>query len=300
MTPLTRDACAAVLVLAGCAGGGAVRPEVEALRAEVRALHEENDELSRKVDVLSGQMDLVTARLARGAEGHRAEAASPPRAVEDPGAIPRDLAVVKIVPPAAAVPEPSPAIPTRVIIATGIPRSSSPAAPATPRSAPSVPTTVAIAEPDSARLDALTRPGRRALSAEADAELRAARRRAGLERAHALEGFAARYPRHGAADNALVEAAEAYASAGIDEAACAIVRRVVDEYPAGDAMSDALERLAACEARRGRPDAERRLLQRIVGDYPSTTAATRAGARLATISGHAGATPAAGPARSAP
>ena len=255
-----------------------MREDVDALRAELRALRQDNDELARKVGALSGRMDLVTARLTRGAEARAAEApvAAPPSpaVAEGAGAIPRDLAVVKIAPPV-----------------IGDPRAA--------RSAPSIPTLVAIAEPDAAKLDALARPSRRELASEADAELRAARRRTGIDRAHALEGFAARYPRHGAADNALVEAAEAYAAAGNDEASCAVARRIPDEYPAGDAVSDALERLAGCEARRGRPEAERRLLQRIVSDYPSTPAANRAGARLATISGHASATPA-GPARSGP
>ncbi|BDG05925.1 tetratricopeptide repeat protein [Anaeromyxobacter oryzae] len=275
MTTFARDACAALLVLAGCAGSGAVRQQdVDALRAELREARRENENLARKVDALSARMDLVTARLTRGAVAE-------PRAVEPAAAapygsvVPPDLAVVKIAPPA------------------GAPRAA--------RAAPPVPTAVSISEPDARKLEALARPSRRELAAEADTELRAARRLAGLERAHALEGFAARYPRHGAADNALLEAADAYADSGKDDAACSLARRVSEEYPAGDAMSDALERLAACEGRRGAGDAERRLLQRVVTEYPSTPAATRAGARLATISGHAGANaPGAGPARSAP
>ena len=97
----------------------------------------------------------------------------------------------------------------------------------------------------------------------------------------------ARYPRHPAADNALVESAAAYAAAGREEAACAVAQRAADEYPAGDAMSAALERLAGCEARRGVPDAERRLLERIVSEHPGSPAARRAGARLAQVSGSA-------------
>ncbi|GAO04264.1 tol-pal system YbgF family protein [Anaeromyxobacter sp. PSR-1] len=190
--------------------------------------------------------------------------------------VPPDLQVVKLAPPRA-----------------------SPARSA--RAAPPVPTAVRIAEPDPARLDALALPGGRGIAAEADGELRAARRKGGLDRAHALEDFTARYPRHPAADNALLESAEAYAAAGRNEAACALVRRTADEYPAGDAMSAALERLAACAARLGRADEERSLLRRLVDDYPGTPAAQRAGGRLGQLSARAGdASPAAAPTRSAP
>ncbi|HTN53873.1 MAG TPA: tetratricopeptide repeat protein, partial [Anaeromyxobacter sp.] len=155
-------------------------------------------------------------------------------------------------------------------------------------------------DPDPDRLEALARPGHRGLLAEAEAELAAARRKEGIARAHALEDFAARFPHHAAADNALVEASAAYAGEGKDEPACRLAQRVVDDYPAGDAISDALERLAACEARRGSPEAERRILSRLVIEYPSTPAAERAGARLATISGNGADDSPARPARSGP
>jgi TolA-binding protein len=278
LSTISRDACVALLVLAGCAGVGPVRGDLDALRAEVRALRRDNEELARKVDALSGRMDLVTARLTRAPAAEASPSAAPSAAssaASSGGDVPRDLAVVKISPPAAT--------------------------PRAGRAAPPIPTAVPIAEPDPARLDALARPSRRELAAEADTELRAARRRDGVARAHALEDFTERYPRHPAADNALLEAAEAYAAADKDEAACALARRIPTEYPAGDAMSDALERLATCESRIGMRDAERRLLDRVVTDYPSTAAATRARARLATISGQTGAiAPGAGPARSAP
>jgi hypothetical protein len=174
--------------------------------------------------------------------------------------------------------------------------------PSAPRAAgtpPPVPTTVPIAEPDPERLEALSRRGARDIAAEADGELKRARRRSGVDRAHALEEFAVRYPRHASADNALVEAAAAYADVSHDEAACTLARRATDDYPAGDALSEALERLAWCESRRGSGDAERRLLERLVAEFPRTPAAERAGTRLATISGRTGDTPE-GPARSGP
>ncbi len=270
MGTFSRDACAALLVLAGCAGGGAqARQDLDDVKAELRSLRRDNEELARKVDALQGRVDVMTARLTRGPEASRAEplpAAAPPAAA----LVPPDLAVVRVTPHVA-------------------------------RAAPPVPVAVPISEPDPRKLEQLARPSRRELSADAEAELRAARRKDGVDRAHALEDFASRYPRHASADNALVEAAEAYAAAGLPDAACAVGRRVVDGYPAGDAMSDALERLAWCESRRGAAEAERRLLERLVTEYPRTPAAQRAAVRLATIPGSAGDTPSAAvPARSSP
>jgi outer membrane murein-binding lipoprotein Lpp len=261
-----RETFAALLLLAGCAGGGdAARRDVDALRAEVRSLRSDNEDLSRKLDALSARVEVISARLAT-----RAPAAP---AKEEAPVIPRDLAVVRVEPQAPAAPR--------------------------SRTPPPVPTSVPIAEPDPERIEALSRRGARDIGAEADGELRRARQRDGLDRGHALEEFAARYPRHASADNALVEAAEAYAEGSRAEAACALARRAADDYPAGDAMSGALERLAWCESRRGARDAERRLLERLVAEFPRTPAAERAGTRLATISGRTGDTPD-GPARSGP
>jgi TolA-binding protein len=237
---------------------------VEALRAEIEALRRDNEELARKVETLSGRLDVVGARLARPAAGPAPELR--PGAVVAP-----DLAVVKLAPGNGARREP-----------------------------PGVPTTVPIAEPDEAKLEALARRSGREIATEAQAELARARRKTGIDRAHALEDFAGRYPRHPSADNAMVEAAQAYADAGRDDAACALLRRVPEDYPAGDAVPDALELLAACEARRGAPEAERRLLDRLVHDYPRSPAAERAGKRLAASPGRPGDPPAAGPARSGP
>lgn len=264
------DVCAALLLLAGCAGTDAVRRDHETLRAEVRALRDENETLSRRVEALTARVDALAARTARPPQ-----VPAPARDEAEKPVIPPDLAVVRVEPKA-----PAPA-------------------PRAPRVPPPVPTAVAIGEPDPDRLDALSRKGGRDLAAEADAELRRARGRTGELRAHALEDFARRYPRHPSADNALVEASAAETELGRAEAACTLARRAADDYPAGDALADALERLAWCESRRGARDAERRLLERLVTEFPRTPAAERAGTRLATISGHAGATPD-GPGRSGP
>jgi TolA-binding protein len=257
-------ALVAALSALGCAGGAAtLRPDLDALRAEVAALRQENAALARKVEVLSSRVDAVAARSARPpAEVPKAEAAAPPLVIPD-------LAVVRVSPPSKPV-----------------------------RSPPPLPIAAPIQEPDPERVEAISRRSGREIGAEAEAELEAARRKTGLDRARALETFAGRYPRHPGADNALVDAASAYAEAGRDDAACALARRAGDDYPAGDAVSEALEVLAACLSRRGAVEAERRLLERLVSEFPRTPAAERAEHRLAALS-RAG-PPADAPARSAP
>jgi hypothetical protein len=270
----TEAALAAVLLVSGCAAGtSATRAELDALRAEVVALRGDGRELARAVDGLSSRVDVLAARLGRASAEARAE----PRAAEpraEAPVVPGGLAVVKVEPP-----------PARRV----------------PAAAPAVATAVPLVEPEPARLEALSRRSGRGLATEAEAELRAARRREGIERAHALEDFAGRYPRHPRADDALADAAVAYAGAGREDAACALARRIAEEYPAGDAASDALWRMAACEARDGAPEAESRVLTRLVTEFPSTPAARRAGERLAAITGGGGAgAPDRPPARSAP
>jgi TolA-binding protein len=268
LRPCAPEVCAALLALAGCAAGGdAARRDTEALRAEVRALRESSEDLARQLDALSGRVDAVATRLARAPAPPREEAARPAPV------IPADLAVVRVQPP--------------------------PAAPRAARAPPPVPTTVSIADPDPARLEELSRRGGRDLASEAEGELRHARARSGAERARALEEFAARYPRHPSADDALVEAAASAAGAGRADAACDLAGRAAAEYPAGNALPAALERLAWCESRRGARDEERRLLERLVTEFPRTPAAERAGTRLATISGRTGDSPG-GPGRSGP
>jgi len=249
--------------VSGCASGAATRQDVDALRAEVRAMRSENEALARRVDTLGAAVEALAAR-GRATEApspkvsSTGSAASGQASTAEAVSVPRDLAVVKVVPPAAAGGK---------------------------RKAPPVATAIPIAEPDSERLATLGRKGEKNLAVAAESELRAARAEEGVERAHALEDFAARYPRHPSADNALVEGAAAYAEAGRDEAACGLARRAVDGYPAGDAMSEALERLAWCESRRGATDLERRLLERLVSEYPRTAAARRAGPRLVVLGG---------------
>lgn len=242
------SAAALALFLLGCAGAGsgARGQELEAVRIELRALRAANERLAGDVDALERRMDFLAAKRGRPAEPAPAEVVAAP-------VVPPDLAIVRVAPPRSA------------------------------RTPPPLPTSVPIAEPDAERIEGLARRSGRELAADADAELARARAADGLDRAHALEDFVSRYPRHPSADNALVEAAAAYAAADRGDAACTLAGRAPADYPAGDAMSDALERLAWCESRRGQQDAERRLLRQLVADYPRSPAAERAGARLAAI-----------------
>lgn len=276
-------ALAAVLAVLGCAGGDAhLRTDVDALRAEVGALRRENEGLSRKVELLQGRVDVVSMRLTRKPDVAGAAAPDASDASAQEPLVPSRLAVVRVAPHESTPP------PIRLVEPVAQRRTTTP---------PPIPTNIPIAEPDPARVEGLAPRTGRELSAEATRELRAARGRAGLDRAHALEDFAARYPRHPEADNALVDAASSYVDAGRGDAACALAGRVAEEYPAGDAMSDSLEQLAACESRHGLTDAERGILVRLVQEHPGTPAARRAAERLAQITGPTGATAGESPAQ---
>lgn len=219
----------------------------------MRTLQRENAEMSRRLDEMAMRLDALAAT------SRAPHAAQPASAVADRAAplVPPNLAVVK-------VGRPAPRAEMR-----------------RPHQAPPLPTAVPILDPDPHEVAALGAP-RGDIAAEAQAALDAARRLEGLPSARALEDFAARYPRHPSADNALVEAARARDAAGDPETACELAARVVDEYPAGDALPDALSRLAECRARQGDTAQARVLYQRIVKDFPDTPAARRARERLAT------------------
>jgi hypothetical protein len=264
-------ALAAALLVVGCAGTEApLRRDLDALRAELAAARQENQRLQRAVEGLTARVDVLAARsIHPAAEAPRPEPRKPEAAA--PVVPPEGLAGVRMEPPA--------------------PRA---------RAAPPVPTAVAILEPEKAQLETLERRSGRGLAAEAEGELKAARRRDGLARAHALEDFVGRYPHHPQACGALVEAAGAYAEAGRPDAGCTLARRAADEYPAGEAIPEALWRVAGCESQRGSAEGELRILKRLVTEFPSTPAARRAGARLAAITGRGGEPPADDPARSSP
>ena len=264
----TEAALVAALLVSGCAGDAVLRRDVESLRAEVAAARQESRELARTVEGLTARMEAVTARLTRAAaEPHAAEVRPAPAPAAP--VVPGGLAVIRMEPPGTS----------RV---------------------PALSTAVPIVEPDASRLQSLARKSGRELAADAEAELRVARKAGGLVRAHALEDFVTRYPHHPQADGALLEAGAAYADAGRPDASCSLYRRAAAEYPAAEATSEALWRIADCESRAGAAEGERKALLRLTSEFPATPAARRAGERLAAISGRAGVSPADGPARSSP
>ena len=196
-----------------------MRRELDALQSEIASVRQQNDALSRRVDTLGLRLDALASQKSRPAS----PAPTAAEAVREPGAplVPPDLAVVHMAPPKAA------------------------------RAPPPLSTAVPMAEPDPDRLEALAQPTGREIAAEAEGELAAARRKGGVDRARAREGFVARYPRHPSADNALVEAARAHIEVGRAQAGCELAARVPQDYPAGDAVSGANEIVARCE--RSRP-----------------------------------------------
>jgi TolA-binding protein len=259
---LPEVAAAAVLAVLGCsAGDPGLRRDLELMRAEMRTVQHENAEMAKRIEALSAKVDLVAARAQRAPPAaDKARAAAPAEPI-----VPPDLAVVRMEPQAAR----------------SAPRTE---APRRPRRAPPVPVAVPFVDPDPATLGAM---GARKvdLAAEAQTALDAAHRLSGLATARALEEFSTSYPSHPSADNALVEAGRARASAGDDESACALFARSAKEYPAGDALPDALEQLGSCEYRKGHAEKARALFERVAQDFPSTSAAKRALERIAAMPG---------------
>jgi TolA-binding protein len=251
-------ACTAALFVLGCAAGCAaedksMRAEVQGLRAEVRELARQNAATQRRLEDLQNKVDIIAARKAARLPAAKAEPAAVTEAAS--ADVPK-LDVVKMGPSTA---------------------------PGAKRRPPPVPTQVPIVEPDPATLGALDQGASPDIAGDAEKELSEARRLEGAASARALEKFAHRYPRHPAADNALVDAARLFSRAGDADAACALLERAVREYPAADAMPDALEELGNCESQRGHKDKAEKLWQRVATDYPKTPAARRAGEKLSAL-----------------
>jgi TolA-binding protein len=241
-------AAAALLLLSGCAPGEpSLRPDVDSLRAEIRTLQRENGDLVRRVEAMGTQLDILAARSAQAAPPATAAAASTAAAAAP--LVPAHLKVVRLEQPKAV--------------------------PAKTQKSPAVPTSTPIQEPSTTALAALGSGGK-ALGAESQAALDAARAQAGLPRARALEKFTDTYPGHLAAADALVDAARTRDVAGDPDGSCEDYSRAVAEFPAARAQPDALEGLAACEQRRGRPDEAKRLLARLAKDFPDSPAGKRA------------------------
>jgi len=276
-------AAAALLLLSGCAPGEAsLRPDVDSLRTEIRTLQRENGDLVRRVEAIGTQLDILAARSAQ---------AKPPPGGESPAAPAR---VSRVAPPAAAassatavssatVADAAPLVPAHLkVVRLEQPK----ATPAKAQKPPAVPTSTPIQEPSIMALAALGSGGK-ALGAESQAVLDAARAQAGLPRARALEKFADTYSGHLRAPDALVDAARTRDIAGDPDGSCEDYSRAVAEYPGARAEPDALEGLAACEQRRGRPDEAKRLLAKLAKDFPDSPAGKRAREHAPAVQGAA-------------
>jgi TolA-binding protein len=251
--------------------------EMGELRAEIADLRRENDVLKQRLDALISRVESVQ-RVQPSDPARRpvAPASSPSTAPASGPAIPADLEVVRMEPPRAQ--------PARPPVRRRSPPSPEPLSLPPTEGPPPLPTDVALREPDTGAVASLG-PLRGSLVAQADAELVAARALNGLASAQKLESFAARFPRHPQADNALLEAASAYSKAGRVGSACSVLARCVNEYPAGDVFADALEQLGECRADQGETSLARWLFQRVLSDFPMSSAAKRAEERIVSLDG---------------
>jgi TolA-binding protein len=159
--------------------------------------------------------------------------------------------------------------------------------------APRLPTATDLKEPEEGELRRLEEseprasrrsedPGRNAAQAD-QAFARAVQKLNDGDRAGAgrdLLSFAARYPQHAAADNAIELAGLAKAQDGDCAAALALFDRVVAEYPAGDAVPAARLEAGRCLLRLGRADEAKATLAAVEKDYPDVPEASQARAVL--------------------
>jgi TolA-binding protein len=88
--------------------------------------------------------------------------------------------------------------------------------------------------------------------------------------------FAARYPRHSAADNALALAGLAREVRGDCKGALTLFESVPQKYPAGDAVPQAMLERGRCLRILGRKDEAKPVLQQLVQDHPDSPEAAQA------------------------
>ena len=88
--------------------------------------------------------------------------------------------------------------------------------------------------------------------------------------------FAARYPRHSAADNALALAGLAREVRGDCQGALPLFESVPQKYPAGDAVPQALLERGRCLRILGRKEDAKPVLQQLVRDHPDSPEAQQA------------------------
>jgi TolA-binding protein len=149
--------------------------------------------------------------------------------------------------------------------------------------APRIPSTIALREPDEqaiASLDELPVDAMIRAEVEADHSFASAVRELNdgkLESAEVdLRGFAEKYPRHGAADDALYLAGLILQNRGDCENAIPLFDRVPRDYPAGDSVAPALLEKGRCLRMQQRSDEARRTLSRLLAEHPQAVEVTSA------------------------
>lgn len=261
---LTAISC---LALCSCATDTASRTELLELSANVRALHSENARLEGRLDKLEQQLALTAVSPSRPpvAAAPLSGPATPATSTLPP------LTVVKLKPRH----EPAPKINTNVDVQEPADDTvaelqfSDSSGTVTPAAAPSrgdeeLEERVADTQYDHG-LDALKTGNLKGGVAQ-------------------LQQFAADWPRHPHADNALYFAALAMMSDQDFAGASKLLDLVITRYPAGDSVLDSMLRLAECRLKLNHPQEAKATWERIVAAFPGTTAATQAQARLASLS----------------
>jgi TolA-binding protein len=149
--------------------------------------------------------------------------------------------------------------------------------------APRIPSTIALREPDEralASLDEIPVDAVIRAEVEADHSFAAAVRELNdgkLESAEVdLLGFAEKYPRHSAADNALYLAGLILQNRGDCENAIPLFDRVPREYPAGDSVAPALLEKGRCLRMLQHGDEARLTLSRLLAEHPQAVEVTSA------------------------
>ena len=159
--------------------------------------------------------------------------------------------------------------------------------------APRLPALLALREPDQAALARLDEPpqpavdpGVRAVLDADHAFAQAVQHLNDGENAEAqteLLAFAATWPRHSAADNAIYLAGLSRAATGDCAGALPLFDRVPAEYPAGDAIPGALLEKGRCLSTLKRPEAAN-TLTKLTEDFPDSPEATQARQLLEALS----------------
>lgn len=232
--------------LAACASAKPA-PDPE-LRAQLQALLARQAQLERKVELLESRL-AVAQRASK-------PPARPPEATAGP-AIPKDLATVRLGPPAS------------------------------PPRAPPVPTSIALREPDAEYVRmALEEPEAQSADDESrvfDAGMESIRTGDVEGGAARLIAFADRHPRDDRASTALFTAGVGLLTSGEPAAAAVALERVSDDYPAAAEAPEATVHLAQCKLRLKKVDAAKAIFAKVIDRYPKSRAAKAAETELKSI-----------------